>query len=174
MAPSFSGPARDIDIVDDADAVVGTMLRADLAHRPHNFRVAHIFVFDSTDRLVLGQLGTERTNDPGLWGSSVAAHLWAGETYEEAARRRLAEELGVDDRVSSIGKLRFPEHGVTKFVSLFTATAESYDRREPAHVTSLKPITRTDLLSQIETTPGKFTPTFRALIAEFGKRLWRS
>lgn len=167
MSRSTSGAATVVDIVDSNDIVIRQVPRQELKTHAFNFRVAHVFVFNDAGDLLLGQLGTERTDDPGLWGSSVAAHLWAGETYAEAAQRRLFEELGINNSVDPVDKLSMSVGEATKFVGLFRAHADGFANREPEHIADLEFVSFASVARDVANEPGRFTPTFRLLVARY-------
>ncbi len=162
-----AGPASFIDIVDDNDKVVGATARNSATHRSSNFRVVHVFVLDDQNQLLLSQLGSVRTNDPGLWGSSVAAHLWAGENYAHAAQRRLYEELGIKNPVQYVDTVRVSEGGRTKFAGLFRTSASNYVNREPDHIATLRFEPLDDVIAEVSDHPERFTTTFRELLRRF-------
>ena len=58
-------------------------------------RAAHILAFDAGGRLYLQRRAFTKECSPGRWDTSAAGHLASGEDYATAARRELAEELGV-------------------------------------------------------------------------------
>lgn len=163
----ISGPATYVDVVDDEDRVVGQALRSELVDASLNFRVAHVFAFNSEGWLLLGQLGTVRTNDPGKWGSSVAAHLAAGESYADAAQRRLREELGVTSSVHFVAKVPFRERSSLKFVGLFDTTADSVTIEEPDHVAALSYRPLEQVALELDEDPDRFTATFRCLFDRY-------
>ena len=152
-----------VDVVNDCDEVIGQRRRGEL--NGNNFRTAHVFLFDEQDRLLLGQLGRVRTNDPGAWGSSVAAHVLAGESYHAAATRRLDEELGIATPLRLICKIALAESGGTKFVSLFSGRADGFENKEPEHVAALKFTDTQALRRAAADCPENFTATFRLLLA---------
>src|SRR4051812_14416667 len=86
-----------IDRVDRSDAVIGPIERRRVFELRANFRVVHVFVLDGRGRLLLQQIPHGGKRHPGHWGSSVAGYVFAGEGYDEAARRRLGQELDVVD-----------------------------------------------------------------------------
>jgi isopentenyl-diphosphate delta-isomerase len=156
-----------IDIVDDNDHVIGALERATALETKANFRVAHIFVFNSSGELLLQQLGRVRTRDPGRWGSSVAAHLHAGESYEAAAQRRIGEELRVVAKVSFVDKVRMNDRGSVKFVGLFEARSDRAENAEPDHMGGLEFRPIEWVVEKIATEPDVFTETFRILFARY-------
>lgn len=85
------------DVVDEQDNVVGQQTR-DKVHREDLLhRAVHIFVFNKHRELFLQKRSRLKDRHPGVWDSSAAGHLNAGEGYQETALRELEEELGIRD-----------------------------------------------------------------------------
>ena len=83
------------DVVDADDQVTGTATRAEVHANQLLHRAVHVFVFNKRGDLLLQQRSRLKDVHPGLWDSSVAGHLDAGESYPAAALRELAEEMGI-------------------------------------------------------------------------------
>ena len=162
--PTLEDP---IDAVDDSDSPIRVVKRRELSDGRYNFRVAHVFIFNSKHELLLGQLGSERTNDPGTWGSSVAAHVLAGESYEQAARRRMREELALDTDVKFVDKVPMHEDGVIKFIGLFESQADYVKNQEPEHIAGLKWRSLGSIEDELARRPEKFTQTFALLFGRY-------
>ncbi|MBR2357202.1 MAG: NUDIX domain-containing protein [Lentisphaeria bacterium] len=63
----------------------------DLIHKS-----VHVVVLDSTQKKILLQKRSPAKDiQPGKWDTAVGGHVAAGESVENAARRELAEELGI-------------------------------------------------------------------------------
>jgi len=86
-----------LDIVDDADQVIGQELRAVVHQHGLQHRGVHIFLVTPENKLVVQQRGWQRETCPLALDCSVSEHVKAGEGYREAARRGLAEEMGLRD-----------------------------------------------------------------------------
>lgn len=84
------------DVVNEADEVIGRASRAEVHARGWMHRAVHIFVVNRCGELLLQQRSRLKDMHPGVWDSSVAGHLDAGEDYPEAARREMAEEMGIE------------------------------------------------------------------------------
>ena len=85
------------DVVDEADVVVGQATRAEVHTKGLLHRAVHVFVVNSRGELLLQQRSPSKDVHPGVWDSSVAGHLDAGEDYLSAARREMGEEMGIED-----------------------------------------------------------------------------
>lgn len=84
------------DIVDEQDRVIGQAPRSRCHGDPSLIhRVAHVLVFNPAGDLLLQKRSMNKDIQPGRWDTSVGGHLDPGESYLEAARREMEEELGV-------------------------------------------------------------------------------
>lgn len=84
------------EILDEAGRTAGLAPR-DRVHREGLWhRSVNVFLFRSDGRLLLQRRHDSKDVCPGAWDVSVAEHLKPGESFEEAARRGLAEELGIN------------------------------------------------------------------------------
>ncbi len=59
-------------------------------------RAFSIFVFNADGELLLQQRKESKYHSGGLWSNTACSHPRAGETYLQAAHRRLQEEMGFD------------------------------------------------------------------------------
>lgn len=83
------------DVVDEDDQVTGQETRDAVHQQDLLHRAVHIFVFNKRKELFLQKRSRLKDRHPGVWDSSAAGHLDAGEGYLETAVRELEEELGV-------------------------------------------------------------------------------
>ncbi len=108
------------DLVDEFDQVTGQATRAEIHQKNWRHRAVHIFVFNKRRDLLLQLRSRLKDKHPGVWDSSAAGHLDAGEGYETAAIRELAEELGIhQDHVIEVGKLPPSEATGWEFITLY-------------------------------------------------------
>lgn len=84
------------DVVNEKDEVVGTALRREV-HQDTSLihRSIAVLVFHN-NRLYLQRRSETKDTYAGYWTCSCSGHVNTGETYEEAAKRELSEELGFD------------------------------------------------------------------------------
>ena len=126
-----------IDAVDPADRPIGTISRSRVFSEHANFRVSHVWVFNSSRELLLQRLAFDRMRNPGAWGSSVASYLFSTETYQEAAVRRVREELGVSPSgLKLLVRTEMEDDGCLKFISVFGAIHDGPFRID--YLTSLR------------------------------------
>lgn len=78
-------------------------------HADGDWHVASfVWVFDAAGRVLLQRRAPHKAVWPGRWDASAAGHVTAGETAVEAARRELAEELGLEVRAADL--VRIDDH----------------------------------------------------------------
>ena len=161
-----------IDAVDQSDAPIGVIRRNEVFRQRANFRVAHDLVFNLRGELLVQQLASTRTRHPGYWGSSVAAYIFAGESYQAAAERRLAEELSVHGTpLSYFGKTSMVDQGCYKFIAVFTTTHEgpfSFDRD---HIETLEFLSIQAIHELRAAGSRTFTPTFLSVLSFYESRM---
>ena len=83
------------DVVDDEDKVFRQETRQEIHRKKLKHRAIHVFIFNKKGQLFLQKRSLLKENFPGLWDSSVAGHLDAGEDYDLACLRESKEELNV-------------------------------------------------------------------------------
>lgn len=159
------GPDMVIDKVDDNDRVIGTVRRAEVFRQRVNFRVVHVFVFNSKSELLLQELHQSRERHPSRWGSSVAGYVFSGESYEEAAKRRTKQELGFEpNRIDLYTTTVMRDDGALKFISLYYANYNGPFYPDISHIERLEFRPVPTVIEESRTYPQRFTPTFLHLL----------
>jgi 8-oxo-dGTP pyrophosphatase MutT (NUDIX family) len=84
-----------LDVVDEQDRVVGRASRREVRARRLLHRFSSVLCRDPAGRVYVHRRTHDKDVYPGLYDMFAGGVLAAGETYLQAARRELAEELGV-------------------------------------------------------------------------------
>ena len=82
------------DVVDEHDRVIGQATRRDVHARGLRHRAVHVFLVNAAREVFLHQRSLTKDTYPGLWNSSCAGHVAAGDDYDITVERELEEELG--------------------------------------------------------------------------------
>lgn len=82
-------------LVDDNDKQIGTELKSKV-HTKNTplHRAFSLFLFDEEGRILATQRSENKKTWPGVWSNSICGHPIPKESYENAIKRRLNEELG--------------------------------------------------------------------------------
>ncbi|MEM6525166.1 MAG: isopentenyl-diphosphate Delta-isomerase [Bacteroidota bacterium] len=83
-------------LVDEKDEVLGTMEKLEAHQKGVLHRAFSVMVFNSAGELMLQKRASSKYHSGGLWTNTCCSHPRMGETTEEAAKRRLLEEMGID------------------------------------------------------------------------------
>lgn len=84
-----------VDIVDGDDRVTARVTRSEMRRLRLLHRCVYILLFDSSGRLFVHRRTDDKDVYPGFWDVAVGGVVAAGEDYESAARREVAEEVGL-------------------------------------------------------------------------------
>lgn len=170
---SLSGPRQvsfddePLILVDAQDNVLGYRPKAEchvgdgVLHRAFS-----IFLFDAQGRLLIHRRNTEKPLWPGFWTNSCCSHPRRGETVEEAAQRRLREELGVDAELTRLYAFQYQaryldvgsEH---ELCSVFIGPLSGEPRVNPTEIAQWRMISASDLDAALENDPESYTPWCR-------------
>lgn len=81
-------------LVDEADNDVGVMEKLQAHKEARLHRALSIFVFNDKGELLLQKRADGKYHSAGLWTNTCCSHPRPGETTDQAAKRRLTEEMG--------------------------------------------------------------------------------
>lgn len=85
-----------VTLVDENDNVVGSAEKIDAHRNPRLHRAFSIFIVNSNGELLIQQRAAKKYHCPGMWANTCCGHPRPGELLEDAAHRRLREEMGFD------------------------------------------------------------------------------
>ena len=107
------------DVVDENNQVIRQEARSVVHRDGLRHRAVHIFLFNKKGDLFLQKRSHLKDACPGLWDSSAAGHLDAGEDYRLCAVRELEEEVGVSGDPEFVAEIDATEQTGWEFVQLF-------------------------------------------------------
>ncbi len=85
-----------LPVVDKNDQVIDTLPRHIIHASGLMHRAVHILIFNSKNKLFLQKRSIKKDLNKGLWDTSAAGHVDAGEKYIDSVIRETKEELGID------------------------------------------------------------------------------
>ncbi|MBA3273795.1 MAG: ribosomal RNA small subunit methyltransferase A [Chthoniobacterales bacterium] len=111
-------------VVDTEDHIIGDAPRGEVHANNLLHRAVHILLFNNSGELFLQKRSRLKDRHPGVWDSSAAGHVDAGEEYDAAAERELQEELGVATALHRVVKLPASERTGSEFIWLYQGRHE--------------------------------------------------
>ena len=114
------------DVVDEQDRVTGQRPRREVHRLKLRHRAVHLLVVNRAGRVFLHQRSMQKDLFPGVWDSSAAGHVGAGEDYDGTAGRELEEELGCrpEQAPQRLFKIEAREETGQEFVWVYRVEAE--------------------------------------------------
>jgi len=90
-------PKELLVVVDREDRELGLRTRADCHADPRLLHRSVYVTVETAQGRLFQRRGRKKDSSPGAWDLACAGHVGAGESYLDAARRELSEELGLCD-----------------------------------------------------------------------------
>jgi isopentenyl-diphosphate delta-isomerase len=149
-------------LVDEGNRAVGTAGK-EAAHRSGLLhRAFSIFIVDDRGRILLQQRNPRKYHSGGLWANSCCGHPRPGERTVSAARRRLHEELGIDNPLAFGFFARYRadlDHGMqeNELVYVYFGALRDQPEPDPAEVANVEFASADEIKRRIGRDPDGFT-----------------
>jgi isopentenyldiphosphate isomerase len=152
-----------VDVVDEDDRVLRVVPRATMRRERLLHRAVAIAVFHPDGRLLVHRRSQAKDVWPGMWDLGVGGVVAAGETWEDAARRELAEEIGVTDvDLEELGRGRFEDESVAMLGRCYRAVSAGPFVFSDAEVVETEWIDPASVADVVAARP--FVPDSRAIL----------
>lgn len=136
--------------------------------RAHELGLLHrafsVFVFDQRGRLLLQQREQSKYHCGGLWTNTCCSHPRAGEKVQDAAKRRMLEEMGFTCDVQQVGSFIYRAQFANGLIEheldhVFIGKYTGQDiNPNPTEVQAYKWVTVSDLIASLLLKPREYTP----------------
>jgi len=163
-------------LVNQKDEVLGLMEKQQAHINGLLHRAFSVFLFNDNGEMLLQKRASGKYHSPGQWTNAVCSHPRNGETYVEAANRRLKEELGIATELSE--KFHFIykadvggnlwEHELDH---VFTGNFDGEFNLNKNEVSEVRYISMENLDKEITENPEHFTEWFKIILKEYKQHL---
>jgi isopentenyl-diphosphate delta-isomerase len=160
-------------LVDTQDTPLGLMEKMEAHQKGLLHRAFSGFVFNEDGSLLLQRRAPGKYHNPGIWANTVCSHPRAGESVVDAARRRLAEELGFSADFREVGtfiyQAAFP-NGLIEHEFDHVCTARwngQMPHPDPDEVCAIRWVPLPLLAKEIAAEPERFSVWLREIIRRF-------
>lgn len=159
-------------LVNPEDKVLGIMEKQQAHISGLLHRAFSVFLFNDKGEMLLQQRASEKYHSPNQWTNAVCSHPRVNETYEEGAKRRLREELGIETELSEKFNFIYKadvggglwEHELDH---VFTGIYNEDFHLNENEVQEVRYISMQDLNKEITESPEKFTEWFKIILEEY-------
>jgi isopentenyl-diphosphate delta-isomerase len=159
-------------LVDEQDNEIGSCAKVD-AHLGEGklHRAFSVFLFNPAGELLIQQRSSQKMLWGGYWANSCCSHPRLGESTNEAANRRIREELGVESELTYLYKFvyhaEFGEIGSEhENCYVYAGRFNGEVHADPEEIQEWRFVTPAELTEQITANSDHFTPWFKLEWAE--------
>ncbi len=164
-------------LVDSNDRVLGTEEKIAAHVQGLLHRAFSIFIFNNDGKMLLQQRASEKYHFSGIWSNSCCSHPRLDEDIDNAAHRRLQEELGFDTPLrpifSFIYRAEDPQSGLieheldTVFVGLYNQPVFEFN---PQEVAAVKWVSLSEAFMELDIYPDKYSLWYKIALLELRNR----
>ncbi len=163
-------------LISENDEVLGLMEKMQAHENGILHRAFSVFLFNDKGELLLQKRAAEKYHSPNQWTNAVCSHPRIGETYLEAANRRLKEELGIETELrekfffiykADVGNQLW-EHELDH---VFTGNYNGNFQLNKEEVSEIRYISMSDLDRELAQNPENFTEWFKIILDEYKHHL---
>lgn len=167
---------EEVVLINSKDEVLGSMKKMEAHENGLLHRAFSVFLFNDKGEMLLQQRAATKYHSPNQWTNAVCSHPRMNETYEEAAKRRMEEELGIDVEIekkfhflykAEVGDQLW-EHELDH---VFTGNYEGDFKLNPEEVAEVRYISMEDLENEMKVNPEHFTEWFKIILKEYKEHL---
>ena len=153
-------------LVDENDNPIGKMEKTITHQQGILHRAFSVFIFNTKGEMLLQQRALNKYHSGGLWTNTCCSHPRYGEELNDAANRRLFEEMGMSCKLeyafNFIYKVNF-ENGLTEheFDHVFIGISDTQPLISKDEVSNWKYVKPEDIISEMDSHPEYFTEWFK-------------
>lgn len=163
-------------LVDVKDEPVGIMEKMEAHFKAVLHRAFSVFIFNEQGELMLQQRALSKYHTPGLWTNTCCSHPREGEKTDDAAHRRMVEEMGFDCDFEEAFTFTYKAdvgQGLTEheFDHVFIGRSDKTPTINPEEVNDWKYMKLEDIKSDMKANPSSYTVWFRIAFDEVMEHL---
>ena len=152
-------------LVDEQDKTIGKMEKQQAHLEGLLHRAFSIFIFNSEKKLLLQKRASSKYHCGGLWTNTCCSHPRENEEIQDAAIRRLQEEMGMHCELTPIFSFLYKaalENGLTEheFDHVFIGQSNQIPAINKEEVDDFRYVGMEELQLEINESPQNFTPWF--------------
>ena len=166
-----------IILVDDEDRETGLAPKIEAHRQGLRHRAISVVILDKRGRMLLQRRADGKYHSGGLWTNACCTHPRAGEAVEDAARRRLREELGVDVELKFVLRTHYRAdvgNGLIEdeVVHLFVGAYDGEVTPDPEEVAGYDWVSQADLRKRVAANPENYTYWFRHYMRRYADEMF--
>jgi len=166
-------------LVDRKDMEKGIMEKMEAHHKAILHRAISVFICNSNGEWLLHRRSIEKYHSSGLWTNASCTHPYPGETNQDAANRRLMEEMGMKCELTELFSFIYKEkldNELTEheFDHVFLGITDEKPVINTNEVMDWKYMAYNDLKEDIEKNPADYTVWFKKIVGKVNSHIINS
>lgn len=158
-------------LVNEKDEQIGLMEKMEAHEKAVLHRAFSVFIFNSRGEMLLQQRALQKYHSPGLWTNTCCSHPRDGETLEQATRRRLEEEMGMQCELTKAFDFIYKSdvgQGLTEHEldHVFLGETDQEPKINPDEVAFWKYMALDEVRADMKNNPKNYTVWFRIAFKE--------
>ena len=163
-------------LINENDEVKGLMEKMQAHKTGLLHRAFSVFLFNNQGEMLLQKRAAHKYHSPNQWTNAVCSHPRDGESYKDAALRRLKEELGVEVEIdhkfffiykADVGDGLW-EHELDH---VFVGNYQGEFQLNAEEVSEVRYISQENLAKEMSENPENFTEWFKIILKEYQEHL---
>lgn len=164
-------------LVDENDRALGLKEKL-AAHKipvPLHRAISIVIFNRNKSKMLITKRAIAKPTWPLFWSNAVCSHPYPEETYQNAAERRLYEELGMKTSLKDAFDFIYSENmddniwGENELDHTFVGEYDGKVRPDPNEVEKYEWINVTELIKDVRDNPRKYTPWFKIILDKMEK-----
>jgi len=158
-------------LVDELDNEVGTLEKMEAHRKALLHRAVSVFVMNKKGEWLMQRRALHKYHSAGLWTNTCCTHPYPGESYQDAAQRRLKEEMGMNcslrQAFSFVYKAEL-ENGLTEHEldHIFIGVTDELPLINEEEVCAYEYVKYRHLVDDVALCPDKYTAWFKKVFKE--------
>ncbi len=153
-------------LVDEHDHELGIMEKMEAHVKGELHRAFSIFIFNADNELLIHKRAASKYHSGGLWTNTCCSHPKPGESTEDAATRRLQEEMGISGEMavkfSFVYRAQLDKGMIEhEFDHVLIGRSDEIPKMNPSEVSDYKYVSLDELLADIKSNPHDYTEWFK-------------
>ena len=166
----MSQTEEQVVLIDETGNELGLMGKTEAHEKGILHKAISIIIFNSKGEMLLQQRAFSKYHWAGIWSNTCCSHPRDKESFEDAASRRLREELNIVTPLKKefyfIYKALDEKSGLTEheYDWTFTGTFDGDFEFNPDEINAVKWVTKDELMKDLEANPDKYSFWFPIIL----------
>ena len=166
----------EVQLVNPNDEPIGSMEKLEAHQKGLLHRAISVLIFNSKGEMLLQRRALKKYRSPGLWTNTCCSHPYPFEIPEDAASRRLNEEMNIESKLNFAFKFIYKTEFSNGLIEneldhVFIGYSDETPHLNTDEAVAFRWVTIKDLQRDIEKNPENYTVWFKIIIEEHLKQV---